>query len=282
MKLGDSTTANDGCFKMTSTADAAKSSKSWNDLHTAVKNGWDAMTSSLHTNMVAATDAQALLEQAWLGAYYDSAYWTKVNSELADNGTLAATYTAKLAALNVDNAATQSAYTTVAQALTAKTVASTLLSTANGVLTGFLSAQATAQATSDALTTRITRADAEITELESLSKDGTPGKLDTANTIRLDDYNAYASDGSGSIAKGAKVTADEAKVAADNAIKARTSSSATDGGSLVEPRELAQAAWNLAKTATTNAQNALTAGLDSAVLETLRATVVTDTAEWDK
>jgi hypothetical protein len=130
------------------------------------------------------------------------------------------------------------------------------------------------------------RAHAEITELASLSDATTAGKLDEALTLRLDDYNAYASDGTGAIAKGAKVLADDEKTAADAAVLARVLNSSTGavttaGGPLVEARATAQTNWDTAKAATTAAENALTTALDSSVLETLRSEVAADTTAWD-
>lgn len=98
----------------------------------------------------------------------------------------------------------------------------------------------------------------------------------------MDAYNEYNNDGSVSgSTKGTATLATEEKTAADLAVKARTSASATDGGVLTEGRAVAQANWDAAKNVATNAESSLTAALSGAVLATLRQTVEDDTAAWD-
>lgn len=164
----------------------------------------------------------------------------------------------------------------------ATSTAQTQLNTATEQLATLQAATAAAAATVAALGVRILRADAQITNLESLANAGATGTLDAAAKLRLDAYNAYNNDGSvsGSV-KGAATLATEEKTAADLAVKARTSASATDGGALTEARAVAQANWDTAKTAATNAGTALTSALSGAVLSSLRQTVEDDTAAWD-
>lgn len=109
-------------------------------------------------------------------------------------------------------------------ALADKTAADSNLTTAQATLTTLQAATATAQAAVDELGRRILRADAELAELKFLSDATTPGTLDEAAAKRLATYNAFASDGVsasfGGVAKGEKVLADEAKAAADLAVRA--------------------------------------------------------------
>lgn len=135
VKLDTTTVANDRCFNMNNAAgNDPKSSSAWNTLHGNTKTAWEAVTATLHTNLVGATDAQAVLEQAWLGAYYDSAYWTKVEAELEDTGELAAVYTAAATAIDATGVS-ETQFTSLTAATVADTTAETFLSTATTTLT---------------------------------------------------------------------------------------------------------------------------------------------------
>lgn len=89
---------------------------------------------------------------------------------------------------------------------------------------------------STALGTRIDRAITEITALDALATPAgatlaAQGTLDKAAALRTSDYTTY--DAGEFTAAGAE------KVAADAAVKARTTATATDGGPLTEAKELA-------------------------------------------
>lgn len=96
---------------------------------------------------------------------------------------------------------------------------------------------------------RITRATAEMAELNLLSTTPAPstgfgtGTLDLQAKLRTEDWEAFASDGNaanfGTVPKGDKIKADEEKVAADLEVKPRSATGVTDGGTLTEARALA-------------------------------------------
>lgn len=271
----------------------ASSSKAAAAKQTAVKGAWDtviATSNTLHTNMVVIIDAQADLEKAWLNAWYDEQYWVQVNAQL-DTGTagsLAKSYADQIALLGGTGTSVADNYTLANNAASS---AQSAYDAAVAALALLQSAATTTAAVSNELGKRITRATAEIAELNTLSTTPAPatgfgtGTLDLQAKKRTEDYNAFASDGVvanfGTVPKGDKVKADEAKVAADLAVKARSAPTVADGGALTEARTLADAAWTTAKTNATAADDALSTALGSAVLATLRSTVATDTADWD-
>ena len=186
------------------------------------------------------------------------------------------------------NATGATAYNNAAKATADSTAAGLILTTAQATLTTLQADTATAQATVDELGRRILRATAEIAELGTLSDATTPGVLDAANVLRLAEYNTFASDGVDASfdgkAKGEKVLADEAKTAADLAVRAQVStvgeSDYVAPGALTAARTAADAAWTSAKSASGTAESDLSTALSGAVLATLRTTVETDTLAW--
>lgn len=186
------------------------------------------------------------------------------------------------------NATGATAYNNAANATADSVAAGLILTTAQATLTTLQADTATAQATVDELGRRIVRATAEIAELGTLSDATTPGVLDAANVLRLAEYNAFASDGVNASfdgkPKGEKVLADEAKAAADLAVRAQVSTvGALDyvaPGALTAARTAADAAWTAAKLASGTAESDLSTALSGAVLATLRGQVDTDTQAW--
>lgn len=182
---------------------------------------------------------------------------------------------------------------TVHSAETAVTNAEADLATAEGNLATLQAATAAAQATVSALEMRILRADAQLDNLGELVK-GAPeqGTLDIAAALRVKAYNDFNNDGSGDDPKGEAVLAAEAKAAADDAVKLRSSGAITeagfvdetrgDGGNLLEDRALALAAWNLKKQESTAAESALSTALGDADLTALRAAVEQKTQDWNQ
>lgn len=139
----------------------------------------------------------------------------------------------------------------LAKATADSDAAGTLLETAQATLTTLQANTATAQAAVDELGRRIIRANTELAELTTLSDATTPGTLDAAATLRLADYNAFASDGvNASFAgapKGIMVLATEAQTAATAAVRAEvpaptppaTTPVAVAAGTLTAARTLA-------------------------------------------
>jgi hypothetical protein len=154
---------------------------------------------------------------------------------------------------------------------------------------------AASQAAVTALGARILRADAQLAELATLVKSGNDkGTLDEAMDMRVDEWTRFGNDGTeiGSTKGEAQLAAD-AKAAADLAVKARVAGAVAnedlhidatpgDGGALLEARLTALANWNSAVIATGAKRGELTAALDTADLSALRATVASDTADWDR
>lgn len=197
--------------------------------------------------MIAAADAQAELEKAWLEAWYLQQYWAALKTTLHETtgGTFATTNKGKVDTLG---AAQDANTTSVAGATAAVTTKKGLLDTAQEALAALESATNDAAAAVAALGTRILRADAQITTLQSLSNDAATGTLDEAAAKRLADLNAYKNDGTSGDA-GESHLATQELAAANAAVKARTGAATTDGGPLTEARATALAAWELAKAA---------------------------------
>lgn len=126
---------------------------------------------------------------------------------------------------------------TVVGAEAATSTAQTSLNNAQEALATLQAATAAAQAVVDGLGTRILRADAQLAELDELANSGATGTLDQQAAVRLEDWTNYgAADGEATLALAAKG-------AADDAVRARTSASAVDGGALTELQAEALAAW---------------------------------------
>jgi len=230
-------------------------------------------------------NTQAGLEKAWLSAWYVQQYWANLLLQLTeDDGTTVGRavdthYGAKSKTFKdaVDVLADAQVLTTtsVAGATSAVSTAQTNLNTAAEALATLQATEAAAAAVVAGLGTRITRADAQIVELDGLANTGATGTLDQASALRAADLAAYTA------ADGEKTLADAAKVAADAAVKARTGAATTDGGALTEAKELAEAAWTAAQGAAGTADGDLTTALAGTALTALRATVVADQGTWD-
>lgn len=161
------------------------------------------------------------------------------------------------------SAATADEFNNLAKATELKTAAAAILSTAQAALTTLQSDTATAQATVDELGRRIVRANTEIAELVTLSDATNPGILDAASTLRLADFNAFASVNAAAIAE---------KAAADLAVRAAVTTVGAEvaAGALTSAKDVANTAWTAAKLATVAAEAALSTALSGTVLATLR------------
>merc|ERR1711918_335513 len=101
---------------------------------------------------------------------------------------------------------------------------------------------------------------------------GATGTLDEAAALRAAESDAYAADGTGALAKGAREEAADALAAATGPVAV--------GGALTAARATAQSDWTAAKGTLSDAQDALTTALGGADLAALRQTVEDDTALW--
>jgi hypothetical protein len=230
-------------------------------------------------------DTQAGLEKAWLNAWYVQQYWANLLLQLSeDDGTTVGRavdthYGAKSKtfkdAHDVLGDAQVLTTTSVAGATAAVGTAQTNLNTAAEALATLQATEAAAAAVVAGLGTRILRADAQVSELDSLANAGATGTLDEASALRAADLAAYTA------ADGEKTLADAAKVAADLAVVARTGAATTDGGLLTEAKLVAEAAWTAAEGVATQAGLDLTGALAGTALTALRATVVADQGTWD-
>jgi hypothetical protein len=235
--------------------------------------------------MAAQAVTQAGLEKAWLSAWYVQQYWANLLLQLSEDdgstvgravdthyGAKSKTFKDKVDELGAAQVLTT---TSVAGATSAVGTAQTNLNTAAEALATLQATEAAAAAVVAGLGTRILRADAQVSELDSLANAGATGTLDTASALRAADLAAYQA------ADGEKPLADAAQVAADAAVAARTGASTTDGGALTEARAVAEAAWTAAQGVATQAGTDLTDALAGTALTALRATVVGDQATWD-
>jgi hypothetical protein len=235
---GTSDVADSICADMTN-------ANAWYTSVNAVKTAYDAVTSTLYNNLVAAADTQAGLEKAWLEAWYLQQYWAALKTTLhgTTGGTMATQYQALVTKLGESDA---SDLKTVAGADASLTSAKSLLESKQTDLAALESSNNDAAAAVAALGTRILRADAQLSSLDGLANAGSTGTLDQAAAKRLADLNAYKNDGVSGDA-GESHLATQELAAANLAVKDRTGAGVTDGGALTEARELAQAAWTLAQ-----------------------------------
>lgn len=153
-----------------------------------------------------------------------------------------------------------------------QTTQETNITNAEEALAKLQATTAAAAAVQAELTKRILRAAAEITELGTLTN-GSTGTLDIEKTRRTAEVSDYAPIFN---------AATSAVTTTADAVKARSSGSATDGGALTEAMEVAKAAYNAKVALQTTAQNNLDAKLTAAgALAALRKAVVDDTAAWN-
>lgn len=157
----------------------------------------------MHADIVTQMDLQAALEKAWLQAWYLQQYWTAINTQL---NTSTASSKAKLYGdlVTAVSGAGTADQTTSAGATAFANNADTALQTAQSDLATLQATTAAAAATVSELTKRILRAGLELAELDKLANAGATGTLDEAAALRATDSDAYAADGTGALAKGAR------------------------------------------------------------------------------
>jgi len=197
---------------------------------------YKASTYNLQTLLIAATDAQAVLEKNYLEAYYLKQYWGELKSNLNTSGGGYSYPRSYKTARDTIADASDADNSTEAGAEQLANAADTALTQAEEALADLLATQAETAAVVAELGKRLVRSHREIAELLALAADdGQSGTLDKAAALRLLDYTTHT--------EGEVADALAAFNAADDATKARTAADQTDGGELTEDQLVALKAW---------------------------------------